>query len=75
VSFQLGEDRRVVGSVVELVSNSPGDPAAVRAAFDRARTAVLNCQRQNGGFPLDAAQFEQWRNVEMTFNPESMRIR
>lgn len=75
VSFQLGQDRRVVGSVVELVSNTPGEPAAVRAAFEKARVAVLNCQRQGGGFPLDEAQFEQWRNVEMTFNPSEMRIR
>ena len=65
VSFQLGEDRRVVGNI-ELVANTSGSRSEVNAAFEAARRAILRCQ--NDGFPLNAEQYEQWRNVEMTFN-------
>lgn len=73
IAFSLGRDGRVVGSQVEMVSNSGGSNAAVTAAFDAARRAVLRCQ--STGFPLPAEKYEQWRNVEMTFNPTEMRIR
>ena len=73
VAFSLGRDGRVEGNAVNLVSNSDGTGAAVTAAYDAARRAVLRCQ--GGGFELPAEKYEQWRNVEMTFNPSEMRIR
>ena len=73
VAFELGRDARVVGNQVVMLSNSGGSSGAVNAAFEAARRAVLRCQ--GTGFPLPPEKFEQWRVVEMTFNPSEMRIR
>ncbi len=72
VAFELGRDRKVIGSRITLIG-STGSDAAVNAAFTRARSAILRCQNVNAGFTLDDAQYEQWRQVEITFDPSGMR--
>lgn len=72
VGFALDRDGRVSGDV-RLVSASGGDGGAVDVAFRKARTAVLRCQRE--GYDLPEDKYEQWQNVEMTFNPADMRLR
>ena len=73
VAFELGRDGRVVGNEVVMINNTGGEPAAIQTAFESARRAVLRCQAD--GFPLPPEKYEQWRVVEMTFNPAEMRIR
>ena len=41
--------------------------------IEKARRAILRCQR--GGFPLPVEKYAQWQQIEMTFNPEGMRLR
>ena len=72
VGFDLNRDGTVAGDV-ELISSSGGDNAAVNSAFERARRAVLRCQR--GGYDLPADKYEHWREVEITFNPEGMQFK
>ena len=72
VVFELGRDRRVAGDV-ELLTSSGGSGEAARTAFEAARRAVLRCQGQEG-FPLPEDKYEQWRLVEMTFDPTSQTI-
>ena len=72
VGFSLGRDGRVQGDVRQ-VSAAGGDAATQRAAFDAARRAILRCGAR--GFPLPAEKYEQWRDIEMTFNPEGMQFR
>jgi hypothetical protein len=66
VAFELGRDGRVAGDV-SLLTHDGATPEAANAAFEAARRAVMRCQ--GGGFPLPAEKYEQWRLVEMTFNP------
>lgn len=73
LAFELTRDGRVAGNEVIMIGNSGGTPAAVQAAYESARRAVLRCQ--SDGFPLPAEKYDQWRLVEMTFNPAEMRIR
>jgi hypothetical protein len=73
LAFELTRDGRVAGNEVVMIGNSGGTPGAIQAAYESARRAVLRCQ--SGGFPLPADKYEQWRLVEMTFNPAEMRIR
>jgi len=42
-------------------------------AFGAARRAILRCGAR--GFQLPSDKYAQWRNIEMTFNPERMRNR
>jgi len=57
---------------VELMS-STGEATATSRAFEAARRAVIRCGAT--GFPLPAEKYEHWREIEMTFDPNNMRIR
>jgi hypothetical protein len=72
LGFELDPAGRVV-SGPSLIEDSGGSDAAVRTAYEAARRAILRCQR--GGFPLPAEKYEQWREVEMTFDAGGGRIR
>jgi hypothetical protein len=72
VVFELDRDGRVAGEI-ELLASRGGTGAAVSSAFEMARRAVLRCQGE--GFPLPPEKYEQWRLVEMSFDPIRMAIR
>ena len=72
ISVQMNRQGQVVG-VIDRLSASGGDASAQRAAYQRAERAVLRCQR--GGYQLPPEKFAHWEFIEMTFNPEKMRIR
>lgn len=72
VAVSLDRTGKVAGDV-KLIGSEGGDDAAVRTAFGAARRAILRCQK--GGFPLPADKYEHWKVVEMTFNPEKMRVK
>lgn len=61
-----------VGSI-HLISASGGSQAATAQAFEAARRAIIRCAGDGYGLPPD--QFEHWRDIHITFNPEGMRIR
>lgn len=76
VTVVLGMDMNRDGTVagaIRMVSATGGDQGAQETAFQAARRAVLRCQQ--GGYDLPADKYDQWREIEMTFNPESMRLR
>lgn len=64
--------RPVEGSI-RLLGYEGGDATAARGAFDAGRRAILRCARD--GYPLPAEKYDQWREVEIVFNPERMRIK
>ncbi|MWD27703.1 hypothetical protein E0K89_009475 [Aquicoccus sp. SCR17] len=77
VAFELTQDGKIAATP-NLVSSSGGDAAAADAAYRSARTAILSCGRR--GFTLPESvfpreKFAAWREIEMTFNPENMRLR
>jgi hypothetical protein len=72
VAFSLSRDGKLTATPT-LVSASGGDQGAARVAFRAARSAIINCGRR--GFDLPAGKYERWRDIEMTFNPENMRIK
>lgn len=73
VAMSMNEDGTVQAGSLRMISNSGGSESAVQSAFQAARRAVLRCQR--GGYQLPREKYAQWRDIEMTFNPERMRIR
>lgn len=73
VAVTMNRDGTVAGNEVRQVSASGGDAAAQRTAFDKARRAILRCQR--GGLPLPPEKYDHWRQIEMTFNPDGMRMK
>ncbi len=58
---------------IRLISATDGSESAKQSAFDAARRAILRCGIK--GYKLPVAKYDRWRNIEMTFNPEKMRIK
>jgi hypothetical protein len=72
VVFQLDRQGRLTAGP-DLLTSSGGTPGAVDAAYQAARRAITRCGRE--GFDLPEEKYEQWRVVEMTFDPSGMRLR
>jgi TPR repeat protein len=70
VAFELDRSGRVVGGV-RLIGASAGSDAAVSSAFEAARRAILRCQAD--GYRLPPEKYDQWRQIEMSFDPDQSR--
>ncbi len=73
VAVEMLETARPVNGSIQMLSYSGGSESSARQAFEAARRAIIRCGAQ--GFDLPAEKYGQWREIEMTFNPERMRIR
>ena len=71
VAFDLSRAVKPVKDTVTLVRYRGGPQEAADEAFRAARRAILRCG--SNGFERPAGSYAQWRKVEITFNPESMR--
>lgn len=58
---------------IRMVDFSGGTDAAANQAYEAARRAIIRCGAS--GFPLPADKFDQWREMELVFNPDGMRLR
>lgn len=73
VTVDMTPDARPVNSSIRLASSAGGSAAAAKQAFEAARRAIIRCTRD--GYGLPAEKYGQWKEIEMTFNPERMRIK
>ncbi|WP_076979412.1 hypothetical protein, partial [Brevirhabdus pacifica] len=73
VAVTMDETGRPVANSIRMLGFQGGTEDGARVAFDAARRAILRCGAK--GFDLPPEKYAQWREVEMTFNPDSMRIR
>jgi hypothetical protein len=58
---------------IRMIRFEGGTEAGARQAYEAARRAIIRCGAR--GFSLPADKYAQWRNIEMEFNPERMRIK
>ena len=72
VGVTLEKTGKVVGNSLRLISSKGGDDTAVKVAFRNARSAIIRCQK--GGYKLPIEKYSHWREIEMTFNPDKMRV-
>jgi hypothetical protein len=73
VGMRMTREAKPDTASISLLGSQGGDDGAVRTAYEAARRAILRCGVD--GFPLPAGKYERWARVEMTFNPEGMRVR
>ncbi|MEM6371767.1 MAG: energy transducer TonB [Pseudomonadota bacterium] len=73
VTVDMTQDGKPVNSSIRLSSSSGGSASAANQAFEAARRAIIRCTRD--GYDLPAEKYGQWKEIEMTFNPERMRIK
>lgn len=73
VSVDMNTDGTPILGSIRLDGSSGGSDAAARQAFEAARRAIIRCGAR--GFRLPSEKFDQWQTIEMTFNPERMRVK
>lgn len=72
VGFSLSQEGRIEGDI-RLVGATGGSDEQALAAFQSARRAILRCGAS--GYDLPADKYDRWRDVEVTFDPSTMRLR
>jgi hypothetical protein len=60
-------------ATIRQIGAEGGSGDAVRQAFEAARRAIIRCG--SSGFSLPVEKYDSWREIEMIFNPERMRIK
>lgn len=73
VAVSLTPEGKPRTETIRMVSSSGGDDGAAKQAFEAARRAIIRCGAR--GYNLPADKYDRWRDIEMTFNPERMRIK
>ena len=73
VEMELTRDGKPVANSIKMLGFKGGDEISAERAFETALRAIQGCSAQ--GFELPKDQFATWRRVELTFNPEKMRVR
>ena len=73
VAVSLTKDGKPIVSSIREVDSEGGTSASVKQAFETARRAIIRCGAR--GFQLPSDKYDQWKDIEMTFNPERMRIK
>ena len=73
IGVSMNQDGSVVPGSLELIGAEGGSADAQRSAFEKARRAILRCEK--GGYPLPQDKYEQWKDIVMVFNPDGMRLR
>lgn len=67
-------DARPIAPAIRLVGAEGGgsSPAAIENSFTAGKRAILRCAKT--GYPLPPAKFDLWREIEIVFNPATMRV-
>jgi hypothetical protein len=73
IEVRMGRDGVPEQNSIRMLSNTGGSDTAIRQAYEAARRAVLRCG--TSGYDLPDESYDQWRTIEITFNPEDMRLR
>ena len=73
VGGSLAHDGKPDSGSIRLLSSTGGSATAAKQAYEAARRAIIRCGSR--GFQLPPEKYAQWRDIEMTFNPERMRIK
>ena len=73
VGVSMQQNGQIVQGSIRQIEATGGSGAATRQAFEAARRAIIRCG--SDGFPLPPEKYSQWREIEMVFNPEGMRLR
>ncbi|SLN32767.1 hypothetical protein AQS8620_01096 [Aquimixticola soesokkakensis] len=73
VEVKMSQDGKPDAGSIRLIGQQGGDNAAAQAGFEVARRAIIRCGAN--GFNLPVEKYDQWRTIEMTFDPEQMRYK
>ena len=72
VAFNLDQAGRIQGDVRQVASDG-GTSGSQSIAFQAARRAILRCGAAGYDLPVD--KYDQWKEIEATFEPLGIRLR
>ena len=64
---------RPVSGSIRMIGYEGGSDASAKLAYEAGRRAIIRCGQN--GYPLPPEKFDQWKEVEITFDPEKMRMK
>lgn len=67
IVFGMSPDGTAIANSLQMVRASDGSVAAVKTAYEAARRAILRCGAS--GFDLPTRLYDEWKQVEITFDP------
>ncbi len=73
VAVNMAQDGTPIIGSIQMIGSEGGSSAAAKQAFEAARRAIILCGSK--GYQLPAEKYSQWQEIEMTFNPERMRVK
>lgn len=73
VGVSVKQDGKPDSASVRLVSSEGGSDVSTAQAFEAARRAIIRCGSK--GFPLPPEKYDQWKELELVFDPNGMRMR
>ena len=73
VAVSMEQSGKPISGSIRLIGSEGGTDASAQQAFEAGRRAIIRCGAN--GFPLPPEKYDQWREVEIVFNPENMRMR
>lgn len=73
IGVSMSQDGKPDIGSIRQIDATGGSDRAIRTAYEAGRRAIIRCGSK--GFDLPLEKYDQWRNIEITFNPERMRIK
>ncbi len=70
IAIELTQDGKLAGSP-KMIEPTGAPTGAIKQAFEAGRRALIRC----APYDLPHEKYEQWRQIEVVFNPEEMAVR
>ncbi len=73
IGLSMTQDGKPDRASIHMVGYDGGTEAAANQAYEAGRRAIIICGDK--GFPLPPEKYEQWKDIEMVFDPQGMRLK
>lgn len=73
VAVSMSEDGKPISGSIRMLSSNGGSASTAKQAYEAARRAIIRCGAK--GYDLPVEKYAHWKEIEMTFNPERMRVK
>ncbi len=73
VGVSMEPSGKPVSGSIRMIGYEGGTDASAQQAYEAGRRAIIRCGQN--GYPLPPEKYDQWREVEIVFNPEKMRMK
>lgn len=73
IGVSMDQSGKPVSGSIHMIGYEGGTEVSAQQAYEAGRRAIIRCGQN--GFPLPPEKYAQWQEVEITFDPEQMRMR